>query len=123
MEPREPYCTARPGAYARIFAQDVIAAGSANDDALRRLAESMELKQVEFGRLPTPVEIPAAYTYFGQFIDHDLTHEGVVHGHRGPEIRNLKMWPLTLESLYGAGPLYCSSFSQVVWPLFLPLGC
>ena len=109
MEPREPYCTARPGGYARIFAPDVIAAGSANDDALRRLAESMELKQIPFELLPAAVEIPAAYTYFGQFIDHDLTHEGVVHGHRGPEIRNLRMRPLTLESLYGAGPLPCST--------------
>lgn len=51
--------------------------------------------------------IPAAYTYFGQFIDHDLTLDLVsaFEAEIDPEsTRNFRTAALELDSLYGMGP-------------------
>lgn len=50
---------------------------------------------------------PAAYTYFGQFIDHDLTHDETPFSEAGKEpietVNHRTPW-LDLDSLYGEGP-------------------
>lgn len=51
--------------------------------------------------------IPAAYTYFGQFIDHDLTLDLVSSFERDvdpPSLRNFRTAALELDSVYGGGP-------------------
>ncbi len=54
-------------------------------------------------------EIPAGYTYLGQFIDHDITldrkTELTVNGNVEPGcIENFRTPSLDLDSLYGNGP-------------------
>src|SRR5918912_1188004 len=53
-------------------------------------------------------ELPAGFTYFGQFLDHDLTFEqtqGLPDGELSPEEIVLGRSPsLDLDSLYGRGP-------------------
>lgn len=49
--------------------------------------------------------VPAGYTYFGQFIDHDLTFETTSSfENRGLEPTNLRSPRLDLDCVYGAGP-------------------
>lgn len=52
-------------------------------------------------------EIPAAYTYFGQFVDHDLTLDLVSSFERKVDplcLRNFRTAALELDSVYGTGP-------------------
>ena len=55
--------------------------------------------------------VPAGYTYFGQFIDHDLTFDTtsslnpkVAFGKHAPQPTNLRTPRLDLDCLYGDGP-------------------
>jgi hypothetical protein len=51
--------------------------------------------------------MPAGYTYFGQFVAHDITFNPVsdLTQHRDPEsIVNFRSPRLDLDSLYGRGP-------------------
>jgi len=54
-------------------------------------------------------DIPAAYTYIGQFIDHDMTLEPLKISESGPnkpcELRNGRTNWLNLEAIYGSAPL------------------
>lgn len=63
--------------------------------ALRNLGESM----VEHGADAT-ASIPAAYTYFGQFIDHDITHTQRGGGVDGDVIEQDHFHPLTREQIH-----------------------
>jgi hypothetical protein len=68
----------------------------------RKIAEAMTLASA------TPGQIPAGYTYLGQFVDHDLTFD------KTALMENVDIPPATIESarsptldldcLYGAGP-------------------
>ena len=52
-------------------------------------------------------EIPAGYTYFGQFVDHDITFDPTTSlmRHNDPnKHRNFRTPRLDLDSVYGAGP-------------------
>ena len=56
-------------------------------------------------------EIPAAYTFFAQFVDHDITldagselHSPELHPHEIDELPNLRSASLDLDSVYGFGP-------------------
>ncbi len=52
-------------------------------------------------------EVPAGYTFLGQFIDHDITLAvgGELNGDDTPKpLRNLRTAALDLDSVYGAGP-------------------
>lgn len=103
-----PFELSAPDRYSRLFppAETVIAP---SDRRLEGLAWSMYEKTVD--QLPSVKRrrIPAGYTYFGQFIDHDITFEdfrplkdGSVREPRDtPNFR--RNW-LNLDSLYGGGP-------------------
>jgi Animal haem peroxidase len=83
---------------------------------LRRLAEEMTSKQE---RRPTPEterdpeedsEIPAAYTYLGQFIDHDLTFDPTstlrefLDSAKIAALADFRTPRFDLDNLYGRGP-------------------
>jgi Animal haem peroxidase len=85
-------------------------------DDLRRLAEEMTSRQE---RRPTPEterdpeedrEIPAAYTYLGQFVDHDITFDptSTLREFLDPEqinaLADFRTPRLDLDNLYGRGP-------------------
>jgi len=81
-------------------------AQAATDSRLECLAYSMRDKQM--GPLP-PQAIPAGYTYFGQFIDHDLTYDTSALPDHGIETTpqetvNFRRMALNLENIYGDGP-------------------
>ncbi len=79
-------------------------------DALRQLGLSMER---DVTRMPPAHEgnpLPAGYTYFGQFIDHDLTLDEttfadvMAYGPTPAQTINGADGRLNLDHLYGAGP-------------------
>ncbi|GLI26277.1 myeloperoxidase [Agromyces rhizosphaerae] len=56
---------------------------------------------------PSNSAIPAGYTYFGQFVDHDITFDPVssLGKHNDPEgLQNFRSPRFDLDSLYGRGP-------------------
>ena len=80
-----------------------------NAQALAKLAEQMQgdVDTVKDG--PDPEEnilVPAGYTYFGQFIDHDLTFDSTssLDPSNGSEATNLRTPRFDLDCLYGDGP-------------------
>ena len=93
-----------PRTYRRLFPPDDEAAAAATEPRLTALAGSMKGKNLWPGGGPEGIDkIPAAYTYFGQFIIHDLTREVIPKGQPDrPE--NQRSALLSLESLYGDGP-------------------
>ncbi|MDP9004338.1 MAG: peroxidase, partial [Verrucomicrobiota bacterium] len=51
--------------------------------------------------------IPAGYTYFGQFVDHDLTHDTTRLEDSSPDVASIsngRTPHLNLEHLYRGGP-------------------
>lgn len=73
-----PYRSAPPDRYCRLFPHSVDGFDDAYLEKLRSLALSMLIKNdaspippATFGANPTP----AGYTYFGQFIDHNITED------------------------------------------------
>jgi hypothetical protein len=67
--------------------------------------------KMELPNLVSPPDnhtLPAGYTYFGQFITHDITFDATssLQQQEDPEaIRNYRTPALDLDSLYGGGPL------------------
>lgn len=99
--------------YGRLLPPPLIGGGVDSEVELRNLGFAM----LERDGLPSigNDKIPAAYTYFGQFIDHDLTLDLVSTFEAEidpPATRNFRTASLELDSLYGLGPhgspfLYC----------------
>ncbi|HZR43780.1 MAG TPA: heme peroxidase family protein [Ktedonobacteraceae bacterium] len=60
----------------------------------------------EQGALTDNPRIPAGFTFFGQFIAHDITADRslLLHHARLKELRNFRKPRLDLECIYGAGP-------------------
>lgn len=75
------------------------------DDGLVALGLAME----DSPELHDHAELPAGYTYFGQFVDHDITFdqtEGLPTGELSEEeIESGRSPSLDLDSVYGRGPL------------------
>ena len=111
---------ATPGkGYGELFAS--LPAATWSTDELRSLSEAMIAPADE----PTPPgvddpeenrAIPAAYTYFGQFIDHDLTLDDRPNDLVTPvavnALVNGRTPQLDLDSLYGEGPISSSRLYQ-----------
>jgi hypothetical protein len=68
--------------------------------------EKIATAMIREGRIAS--DVPAGYTYLGQFVDHDLTADrtkGELGGDLGPgELRQGRSPSLDLDCLYGAGP-------------------
>jgi hypothetical protein len=95
--------------YGRLFAPDPRAARAARRDRLECLAGSMKDKEVTVPSDSANHHVPAGYTYFGQFIDHDLTYDtSPLPNERTPtnpsETTNFRRNWLNLDNLYGEGP-------------------
>ncbi|MDP9069259.1 MAG: heme peroxidase family protein [Actinomycetota bacterium] len=85
-------------------------------DVLKALAEQMVGEDPApggWGTNPTPTDqdnpdLPAGYTYFGQFLDHDITFDPVTSAQRVNDrdaLRNFRSPALDLDSVYGSGPI------------------
>jgi hypothetical protein len=99
-----------PSFYGRLFRAS---AENCNESLLERLtglADSMRQSTSQNYMPHSEMSIPAGYTYFGQFIDHDLSFEELVQLPDGsmyvpPETRlNHRQNFLKLDNLYGEGP-------------------
>jgi len=108
-----PHSVLREGRYGRMF-RDLPPLEIADGDLgqLDALAELMlEPEELDDGseELDTKFDgpIPAGFTYFGQFIDHDITFDPVSSLQRlaDPDaLRDFRTPRLDLDSLYGDGP-------------------
>ncbi len=104
----KPFQLSEPDRYSRLFPPAEMAIAT-TDLRLQGLAWSMCDKHVTQSPSPHIHKIRAGYTYFGQFIDHDVTFEdfrpledGTVREPRDtPNFR--RNW-LSLDTLYGGGP-------------------
>jgi len=68
---------------------------------LRELGAAMHVSQRKVG------EIPAGFTYFGQFVDHDMTFDPTSIGESAVDVDdlvNFRTPALDLDSVYGSGP-------------------
>ena len=107
-----PYALSRPDRYCRLLPPFVHPGDPERvDSRLRDLAETMfASRTIEKMVIPAPREgnPAAAYTYFGQFIMHDLTFDDTPFRSAGAqepeETTNLRTPRLDLDSMYGDGP-------------------
>lgn len=83
-----------------------------SEDALFRLAETMiKADDGQFFNEPDDDEnllIPSGYTYFGQFVDHDLTLDTTSIGEREADpdaLDNFRTARLDLDCIYDRGPI------------------
>lgn len=101
------------GRFGRLFRR-LSPAPHYSDDQLAQLAETMREQPGSGGWSPTaPVQdgdnerITAGYTYFGQFLDHDLTFDpgSSLQQQNDPDaLRDFRSPQFDLDSLYGSGP-------------------
>ncbi len=93
------------GRFGRLFRQ-LKPAPDLSDKQLKDLAESMREPKGSGGKLDNP-KIPAGYTYFGQFVDHDITFDPVssLQRQNDPDaLVDFRSPRFDLDSVYGAGP-------------------
>lgn len=91
-----------PGKFGRMFPG--LPGLHVEEDALRALADAMMDTGGQSGDNPN---IPAGFTYLGQFIDHDITLDLTSLGEkmRDPRaVKNFRTPSLDLDSIYGRGP-------------------
>jgi hypothetical protein len=79
-----------------------------SDAALKTLADAMKEtpQQASSGALSNP-DLPAGFTYLGQFVDHDITFDTTPMPERAvdpTQIHNFRTPALDLDSVYGDGP-------------------
>lgn len=96
----------RPGMFGRLFPS--LQALQATEESLRELGAAMfePVGQMNNPALDNP-EIPAGFTYLGQFVDHDITFDTTPLPEQqiDPEaVHNFRTPKLDLDCLYGLGP-------------------
>ncbi|MDO8211284.1 heme peroxidase family protein [Conexibacter sp. CPCC 206217] len=92
------------GRFGRIFRTLPVPAH--DDGALRRLGDALP-EETGVGATADNPAIPSAYTYFGQFVDHDITFDPVSQLQRvnDPDaLVDFRTPRFDLDSVYGAGP-------------------
>jgi Animal haem peroxidase len=92
------------GRFGRLFRQ-LRPAPDLSDKQLKDLAESMR-EGKDGAKLDNP-KIPSAYTYFGQFVDHDITFDPVssLQRQNDPDaLTDFRSPRFDLDSVYGSGP-------------------
>lgn len=100
--PRSPLFEGRFG---RLF-RHLDPAPDLSDKQLKDLAESMREPKGSGAKLDNP-KIPAGYTYFGQFVDHDITFDPVSDLQRKNDpdaLVDFRTPRFDLDCVYGAGP-------------------
>lgn len=98
-----PRSTSHAGPYGRMFPN--LPPWRPKPQEIEKLADHSFARQ----QIPENPEIPAGYTYLGQFVAHDLTFDPTsIHQRRqDPErLRNFRTPFLDLDSVYGGGPLH-----------------
>lgn len=93
-----------PGMFGRMF--PTLPALEASDAALKALADAM-LDASPDSAVGNNKNIPAGFTYFGQFIDHDITLDltSIAEKHEDPTgTQNFRTPRLDLDAVYGLGP-------------------
>src|SRR3954447_13623239 len=108
-----PRSSIERGRYGRMFR--TLKPYAPTDATLKKLAMSM-LPGPPTGPSPTPAppiqpgenpDIPAGYTYVGQFVDHDITFDpsSVLQRRNDPDaLVDYRTPRFDLDSIYGAGP-------------------
>lgn len=94
----------KPGRFGRMFPN--LPSLFSDEAKLTQLGQAMT-ETTSFGDDDDNPEIPAGYTYLGQFIDHDITFDttSLSEQPRDPQaIFNFRTPQLELDSLYGTGP-------------------
>src|SRR4051794_14802055 len=96
------------GRFRRMFKHSHAPAADFTDDDLWTLAEAMKGDaEIEDGPDPEESHIPAAYTYLGQFIDHDLTFDPSSFGQQKSDpdgLVDFRTPRFDLDNVYGRGP-------------------
>lgn len=99
VQPRKPR---------RVFCRLFEEGDQPDVQALIELGMVMETEQAGNIKPAGDSDIPAGYTYLGQFIDHDVTADptplGVSETVDPDDIRNMRSPSLDLDSVYGRGP-------------------
>lgn len=105
-----PHSRSFEGRFGRLFGRGFSVWTPPGLDAASRLKaiEDYALKTM-FGATPPPESstIPAGFTYFGQFVDHDITFDpqSSLTRKNDPEgLQNFRTPRFDLDSLYGRGP-------------------
>ena len=83
----------------------VLSSSRQNTNRLERLG--LEIAQKALKSISRDSLIPAGYTYWGQFIDHDITFDptsSLMSNNRPRQTENFRTPCLDLDSVYGAGP-------------------
>lgn len=102
---RVPRSSLNEGRFGRLFRR-LPAAPELSDKQLRDLAGSMREPKGAGAKLDNP-KIPSGYTYFGQFVDHDLTFDPVssLQRRNDPDaLVDFRSPRFDLDSVYGSGP-------------------
>ena len=93
-----------PGMFGRMF--PTLKPLDVADAALKELAEAM--KDADPGSATgNNLEVPAGFTYLGQFVDHDITLDLTSLGDKQADptaVENFRTPALDLDSVYGLGP-------------------
>ncbi len=92
------------GRFGRLFRLDP--APELKDGELQALAKKMQEPKGGGTKLDNP-KIPAAYTYFGQFVDHDITFDPVssLQRRNDPDaLTDFRTPRFDLDCIYGSGP-------------------
>jgi Animal haem peroxidase len=91
------------GAFNRLFRKRSVKLFT--DSALKALAATMVTEDAVGSDNPN---VPSGYTYFGQFIDHDITFDPTTINEKQIDpgaLENFRSPALDLDSVYGAGPV------------------
>ena len=96
----------KPGRFGLLFPELAAVPWTTGDPArdeviLRELGEAMHVAERKDG------VIPAGFTYFGQFVDHDMTFDPTSLGENAVDVDdlvNFRTPALDLDSVYGSGP-------------------